>query len=393
MHNHILEHIASHLQSHTGYKEQHGTGLLGGISGQLLFYWQLSKQHPAMVNEALFHEQLELIQQNLPQLAAQPAFAQGLSGVAWFLDLINFEQSGADYDRNYSDDLDQCLLHHLSQGNWDGNTEFMSGLAGIAVYGARRFQQANKADIALSVLRQIEQQALEISSGKVTWSKQQTISPSTGLNSKAKFDLGLAHGVVSVLAALIALAQIPDCRLRASKLLKTGCSWLLAQALPRQGFSSCFGNFAGQHEDSRLGWCYGDLGIALTLARAGDLLEDENLTKQATAIALSATERTNPGRPVLDAALCHGSCGISLLFLRLYQLLKAPKLKQAADYWYKDSLRRYRENKLSGLMAYDADNKCYQESMGLLNGYAGIGLYLLYYQQSDNSWLDALLLA
>ncbi|WDE10592.1 lanthionine synthetase LanC family protein [Thalassomonas haliotis] len=395
MHKKILEDIATYLQSSASARTYQDIGLLGGLGGQLLFLWQLNKQHPQMLRETFFHEQLTLIQQSLPQLQRQASFAYGLSGLAWLLDLLNLEQSGADYDASYCDELDKCILHQLNQTNKALATEFMSGLSGIAVYGVRRFERANKTAIADAVLRQIENQAHKVSPESLSWSRPQEPLPASGdtLAAKVEFDLGLAHGMVSVLAALTALAQVPDCRASAKKLLSAGCNWLLAQTLPSKGFTSSYGNFSGKDEDSRLGWCYGDLGIALTLARAGTLLKDESLIKHAKTLALNAAKRTAPGKPVIDAALCHGSSGISLLFLRLYQLLKITTLKEAADYWYRDCLQRYQANKLSGLMPFDPQSKSYQQSSGLLNGYAGIGLYLLYYQQADNSWLDALLLA
>ncbi len=78
---------------------------------------------------------------------------------------------------------------------------------------------------------------------------------------------------------------------------------------------------------------------------------------------------------VIDSGFCHGSVGVAHIFNRVYQLTKITKFKDAASFWYKETLNFAKfNNGYAGYMAYK-DN--WQPDLGLIQGVAGIGLSLM----------------
>ena len=60
------------------------SGILSGLSGQLLFLWQAAKIYPELVDEQLFNQQLILLQQYGVRQEDIRSFGYGISGVGWF---------------------------------------------------------------------------------------------------------------------------------------------------------------------------------------------------------------------------------------------------------------------------------------------------------------------
>jgi hypothetical protein len=139
-----------------------------------------------------------------------------------------------------------------------------------------------------------------------------------------------------------------------------------------------------------LGWCYGDLTIALTLARVGQTLERQDLVDEAKRIGLHAAMRDENSAMVKDAGICHGSAGLMLIFQMLNEIIPMPEFEKASDYWFENTIVRFKENGLEGFYANKAGNLI--EETGLLEGYSGVGLCLLARQGISPDWADALLL-
>ncbi len=161
---------------------------------------------------------------------------------------------------------------------------------------------------------------------------------------------------------------------------------------------SYFANLNSLPAKSRLGWCYGDLTIALTLARAGKLLQRQSYIELAQAIALHAASRDAVDAQIHDHGLCHGSSGLALIFKLLYRELRLPQLLVAATHWQNFYLQQFLQQGPSALYKWvgdiaAGDRKKRAEDFGLLEGYAGVGLSLLVSLEQEPDWVDALLLA
>jgi len=262
---------------------------------------------------------------------------------------------------------------------WSGEIELTLGLAGLAVFVRRRaMADPDAVRTYQHILRLCAGLAVSPQPGQAYWPTAVGSFFRKDSTLVTEVNLGLAHGMPAVLATIIPAVSIPGLSSQASELLSAGCQWLLQQQLPQA--ESCFPYRAGTGADSRLGWCYGDLSLALLLARAGQVLQNAALLKEARRIALHAAARQQQSARVTDAALCHGSAGLMLQFRLLQQFFPDQALAEAACYWRQLTLQ---------LLPVAIE----QLDCGLLNGTAGIGLALLVELGADTVWTEALLLS
>jgi hypothetical protein len=80
-------------------------GLFGGLSGELLFLWQTNKYDNNLVDENVFNQKIEFLQDSLPIAAEKFNLSVGLTGLAWFFEYINQTQV-EDYDSELCEDID-----------------------------------------------------------------------------------------------------------------------------------------------------------------------------------------------------------------------------------------------------------------------------------------------
>ncbi|WDE03205.1 lanthionine synthetase C family protein [Thalassomonas viridans] len=369
-------------------------GLLSGLSGNLLFLYKLSAFDASLVDQDVFDEKLDFLQQYLAAHIDHNNLSNGLSGQGWLLEFLNQSQ-GEDYDLEMCEEIDQLLQESLSETPWTGEIEMVLGLGGVAVYAARRLLKSPSSELFETLVSHFEQAAIQTSEHTLAWSQPATSVYRFNKDNKEvpEFNLGLAHGVPGIIAALLPALKIPALYQRTKSLLVQSCDWLMAQELDKDDFISCFASSCNEQHNSRLGWCYGDLTIALTLARVGRALELPSYLDKAKAISLHAAGRDRHNGMVNDAGLCHGSAGIALIFQLLYQELNEPLLQDTANSWLDITLDGYREKGLEGFYMYSGLSQEHEEDMGLLMGYTGIGLCLLSALTGDTDWVDSLLMA
>jgi hypothetical protein len=84
-----------------------------------------------------------------------------------------------------------------------------------------------------------------------------------------------------------------------------------------------------------LGWCYGDLGIGISLIDAGSILRSQQATNVGIDTLLhSSLRRDLLANSVVDAGICHGAGGIAHIFNRLFYKTGIYQFKDASLYWY-----------------------------------------------------------
>jgi len=369
-------------------------GLLSGSAGELLFLWQASQYDVELVNESKFNKKLELLQENVFNVASDHSLSAGLSGLGWFLEYINQAQ-GEDYDPELCEDIDDILLNALSVSSWQGEIEMVLGLAGLSIYGSRRQLKSDQGSYYEKLISHFEHLAIQISDNILTW--QQPFNSVYRLDKedseKLEFNLGLAHGVPGIIAAILPALSVPSLFNRAKKLLIQSCDWLMLQQLNIRNKQSYFSSLTDSTYHSRLGWCYGDLTIALTLFRVGKALELPSYMDKAKEIGLHSARRGEVDAVVRDAGICHGSAGLFLIFNLLYKEIGSEELRLSADKWLDFTLSLYDEKGIEGLYKMSGLDNTYSECVGFLEGYAGIGLCLLAAFNEDTDWTDSLLLS
>lgn len=369
-------------------------GLLNGLSGDLLFLWRASQYDSNLVDEGVFNEKLQFLQDNLSLAASTFNLSVGLTGLGWFFEYINQTQA-EDYDPELCEDIDDILLKTLSVAPWHGEIEMVLGLAGLSIYGARRQLKSDQSAFYEKLINHFESLATQVSDNTLTWQQPQySIYRLNKENiEKPEYNLGLAHGVPGIIAALLPALNIPSLYTRTKKMLVQSCDWLLQQQLDTENKQSYFSSSTSNTHYSRLGWCYGDLTIALTLSRVGEALELPSYTDKAREISLHTALRDEINGMVNDAGLCHGSAGLALIFKLLHQEIGLDELQQASDKWLDFTLNLFDEKGLPGFYKLSGIDKTYSECTGFLEGYAGIGLCLLAALNQEADWTDCLLLS
>ncbi|MBK9108647.1 MAG: hypothetical protein IPM92_09870 [Saprospiraceae bacterium] len=217
---------------------------------------------------------------------------------------------------------------------------------------------------------------------------------------KKKYNLGLAHGIPSILCFLSKTYAKGINKSLSKKLLDGSVNWLLkhkcnianVSIYPEVVYENSNNNF------SRLAWCNGDLGVAICLWQAGNSLGKKSLLEESLIILDSSISRTHKMETlVMDNCLCHGATGIAHIYNNFYQITKLKKIKTAAINWYKVVLEMKTLTDDSGFYKTwsidDNDIEVWTNNCGILNGVAGIGLSLISsISKIKPSWDSCLLL-
>lgn len=368
-------------------------GLLRGLAGHLLFLYNAHKLDQTLVDEAFFFEKIELLQEHLDVQSFD--LSNGLAGQAWVLEYLNQSES-SDYDSELLEDVDLLFIKALSHhGAWLGEIEMALGLGGFAPYAARRARFTDQTALYSKLVTGFASTATYFENGQITWSqpRDSVYRFEKKDRTSQEYNLGLAHGVPGIIAALLPAINIPTLKDQVYQLLVGSCDWLLANQNPNFTDNACFGSCADDDHNSRLGWCYGDVTIALTVARVGLALDKKNYVERALGIARHAAKRDVKSAYIKDAGICHGFFGLVNIFQLLNMLMPHPELRKAAQNWLQYGLDKYKEEGVKSLYSYNGIEEVYSEDFGFLMGYSGIGLVLVSALTDDVGWTDCLLMA
>ncbi|OHU91862.1 MULTISPECIES: lanthionine synthetase C family protein [Pseudoalteromonas] len=388
-----LESIIHLLARLVSAKDESHHGILSGLAGHLLFLYKAHEYNSDWVDEALFTQKLDKLQDELEEQTLE--LSTGLAGQAWLLEYLN-QANQEDYAVDLLEDVDALFTGALDHNPWLGEIEYVLGLAGYAPYAARRLRYSDQQALYSTIVKGFESTASRLDNGLITWSQpsQSVYRLDKECLDQPEYNLGFAHGVPGIIAALLPALKISTLKPQVTELVQGACDWLLTQRKDDKDSVSCFSSCASHpHETSRLGWCYGDLTIALVLARAGQALESPSYVDQALKVALKNIPRDASTGFVKDAGLCHGYVGIMTIYQALNELMPHPQLEEVVTTWLDYTLEQFEQQGLEAFYFFSGESKNYVEDFSLLTGYSGIGLCLLSVLNDDLSWLDSMLMA
>jgi lantibiotic modifying enzyme len=214
------------------------------------------------------------------------------------------------------------------------------------------------------------------------------------------YNLGVAHGVPGVVAVLAQAHAAGVAPGATEPLLEGAMRWLWAQArekAPGPRFPTMVDERARDEEQSRLAWCYGDLGVATSLLGAARQVRRADWERQALELLARCAERSFASSGVNDAGLCHGATGNAQMFNRVFQATGDASFREAAEKWIDHALA-YRKpgTGVGGFQAWivntTLEEAAWQDVPGFLEGAAGIALALLAATQPVEPRWDRLLL-
>ncbi len=365
--------------------------LFSGSTGiaMFLFYYSRIFNKDSYANKA---NELLFSTINRLDLNRGYTFCEGISGICWTIS--HLIEKGFIHDENAEviNYFDSFLSNNIVADLKRGNNDFLHGAIGAANYLLKRIQ--------IDCVRKVQEEILELLAKQMQNNDDHYfwnyfVGPNEGIPA---CNISLSHGMSGTGLFLVKAEQMGFKNNLTRDLLSKTSLFLSAQANSDSLAKSLYPSFSLKHGlsspwglYSRLGWCYGDLGIALFFWYYSQLISSIELREKALEVFLFSTKRTGlEENSVFDGGICHGASGIALIFRRMYLNTQLPEFKLAAEYWLDQTLLMAKYN--DGLAGYKANKKTLE--YGLLEGIAGIGLVLLsFLSDNDQQWDEFLLLS
>ncbi len=374
-----LEEIADTLMNGKDFFESHKLGLLNGRTGMALFffYYSLYSRKEAHYDFAL--ETISDILDNIDNDRLLPSFTSGLAGIGWLLEHLNqhnildaeTDEMLADVDRF----LKALMIREIQYGQYD----FLHNAIGHAFYFLSRSANPQAREILIRFVDELEKISVTDPKGGIKW--RDLFSKDS--KEKEIYNLGMAHGMPAIIVFLARMIRKGIAAEKSLHLLKGAVTYLLRQELDREVHACCFPTriFDGREmHRSRMGWCYGDLGIGMALWQAAEAAKDTQWKEKALDILIYSSKRKElKENSVNDAGLCHGAAGIAQVFNRMFLNTRQEVFKDTAIYWTLETLKMAQfDDGLAGYKCFfNRDNLVWATSAALLDGISGIGLGLL----------------
>jgi lantibiotic biosynthesis protein len=315
----------------------------------------------------------------------------GVCGLGWSVahlqqllapvpDLVQAREDEGD---DLNADVDGFLIHNLQSAKWDGPYDLIGGLVGFGTYFLERFPAGRSLEGIKLIVGHLETISQPFGSG-IAWHSRPGLLPDWQRERcpDGYYNLGVAHGIPGILHFLAEVAAA-DLDERAAVLLAGGMEWLMSQKRPA-GSLSWFSSWVapGESHDSRLTWCYGDLGILavlLQIVRRFPRKEWKDFTQRLLDHCLAWPPEL---AGINDAALCHGATGVAHIFNRIYQAEGDVRCREAAVAWFERTLAmRVPGTGVGGFSAASRPDLTgplvWEVSPAFLDGSLGIALALL----------------
>jgi len=389
--NSLLKHI-DHFNSNIGI----GSDRLGTVL--FLFYYARFTQQEKYAGIAF-----DLVSRIFDELSAdmeEGALEKSLPGfpaLGWVLLLLEHEKFISADSAGILKEVDELLYQLMIAEMKKKQYDYLHGSLNKGLYFLSRVKDpavrsylANLVDVIEEVCEKEADGGLKIA-GNFQDSKE---------NESLNYNLGLAHGMPSIMWFLSKIKENGIAQDKATFLLKGFTSYILHHAQDTTKYLSNFPRYGGADSspsNSRLAWCYGDLGIGIGLWQAAQSSSEKDWETKALQVLLHSTGRRDlKENDVVEAGLCHGTAGIAHIYNRMYHYTGSREFKQAALYWFDETL------KMAGFTSDYAgfeyligeDPGEWKNLAGIFLGITGIGLTMISaVSKIEPAWDRALLLS
>ena len=376
--------------------------LLGGYLGEIYFLYQYSRIDSTYEEKADMALDKLLGTISIKDGYFVTTYCNGFAGLGIALHLLE-DDGFIEGAGELLDDVDKLLAIGLTRDFTQKNYDFLHGAVGVGFYFIKHYTYAP--EVSKTQLERIvdfleETSMVDEATGLLKW---EDIGKNfdTG-EMETKFNISLSHGMSSIsifLARLLQLNLLDEAmNVRIKAILEKAIDYILAQRIDFQTYGSYFPSCSIESDKvlhcSRLGWCYGDLGVAVALWQAGNVLGRQDCTDLSREVLLYSGNKRRDLKLnfVFDAGLCHGAAGIAQIFYRMSKEMELPELFDAYEYWKSVTLDMgYHEEGWGGYMMYNAKENSWTNTANVLEGTSGIGLMLMSPVYAD--WDEILLLS
>jgi lantibiotic modifying enzyme len=314
----------------------------------------------------------------------------GFTGIAWAVEMVD-RLLGESEDRN--GDIDEAVTTLLRRYPEQAPYDLIQGLTGLGVYALARWPRPGATPCLLGVVEQLTRRARDDADGVYWRTPPSWLGPRRDQYRPAGVDLGVAHGIASVIPFLARVHRIGVATQTVRPLLDGAVNWLLAHMVdtPSGPTVPSFVIDGVESGPARSAWCYGDPGVAVALLLAARDVRRPDWALLATDLAVRAAARPPEHTGVVDAGFCHGSAGLAHLFNRMYQMTAKPALAEAARFWIERTIDLCSAALNQDQAPADGETPAWK-GPGLLEGAAGIALALEFASTTTEPVWDQMLL-
>ena len=395
--NRVLNDITKTLNR---FEKDDDHGLLTGSCGRTLFY---AYYYKLTGKKSYLNKVYNIIETTIKALGEKEfiySHCSGLAGIAWCIrHLINNQILDQDTEDIF-DEIDEILFQQMKEDMEMFRFDFLHQGLGIALYFLEKLPDAKARQYLEEAVSLLESAIVSTETG-ICWKDTFTILNEATSHSTF-YNTGLAHGVPAALSILSLIYEKGIAVERTRPIIEKGLQWLVStRNEPGTNCISLYPTHVTENNKtigkttSRLGWCYGDLSVGITLWNIGTRLQNDCYKREAIDIfkhTLQYRNKENGG--IVDASLCHGSMGVSHLFRRVHLAAGDSSLLEGSENWLEQTLQmRTWEDAPAGFKFYTQYG--YQNNYNLLEGITGIGLGLIAALDKDNApdWDRCLLMS
>ena len=373
-------------------------GLLAGCAGEGVFlYNAYSLLHDESLKYAAYTKFEDAFRIMESGVFVPKSFCSGIAGFGWALQYLKkyhlLEEDVCEIlsvtDQLLSSAVDEFLVYR--------NHDLLHGACGVGVYFAERsVDNVIASQNIFKILNYLENNLVCEEENVFKWLSYDSHKK------KYIYNISLSHGICGIISFLIRSLQFKQYKQRIERLIYGAVHYILNQEIDVRKYHCYFPNLSLEEEQditpSRLAWCYGDPGIAITLYQAGIAMNNRAWIDKAIEVLLYASinRKGLHENRILDAGLCHGSAGIGQIFYRMWHNTQMNEFKDAADYWFRQTLQiGIIKDGIAGFKPFfPVDSNKQLDLFSMLEGVAGIGLALLtFYYQVQPNWDECLLLS
>lgn len=369
--------------------------LLAGLTGTIVVLIDSYRVFPELVSKKTIENYITKLEGILSEADVLfTGYCSGIAGLAFFF--LKLKEQNEFYRSEFDEiieEIDEILLEQLSVDIKNGNFDILHGAVGIGLY----FLERRKSAQVNRIIDVLGENATQTQDGQVFWHRSDSYSSKGEI-----YDFGLAHGNVSYLYFLA------KCKFRGIQhhnvdFLITGVinfykanvqelSEKIYSYYPSTQLKSNFDLSLHKPLNSRLGWCYGDLGVFHTLYITSELIQDNELRRNCLdKLQTVSCRKKEHENEMIEGDFCHGSAGISFMFKNLYQKTGEKQFLQANELWVNETLKEKNRAINSILPTHGYNFPIYNntaQNNSLLEGLSGVTASYLKFLTEKRLMLD-----
>lgn len=312
-------------------------GLLDGLAGEISISLELHLAGKTNIDSVLAQVDNLIALLNFHSSSDQRYFhCSGYSGIGCLVHDVNQLGRYEELDALLNT-IDQ-ILHDVMvyyRNNSDLNLDPLHGLTGVLVYMSRRLNHSKwTKEFIADIIKICRHSLISVDKDHGFLLNVYEKSEKRGIN------FSLSHGLAGMLFNFLLIEDKYPGVFKVSELTRPILNFICRQIDEFEGklTNACLPHIIYDNTystDTRLAWCYGDLGVASSLLYAGKVLSDARYWTYGEKVAVKALAREQICSTTKEiTGFCHGYPGVAFMFYRIGHYTGDKRYIDRADYWF-----------------------------------------------------------